>query len=289
MKTVVIGKSGQLAKAFRILNPDYIFLGRADVNVFCRNSIDSTLKSLNVRNIINSSAYTLVDKAEKEIEQAYALNFLAVRNLAEFAALNKIGLVHISSDYVFRGDSVKPIKAYERHQPINVYGLSKSAGENAVFRYPNERACVIRTSWLYSNMSTNFVTKMLALMKTQQTLKVVEDQVGTPTSVWSLARACNIALCKNLNGKTNFTDAGHCSWYEFALKIREFGIKYNILGNAAEIEPILSNKFNSLAKRPKYSVLDKSEIENKFGVVPRHWKEELEIVIKKLTKEDKEL
>jgi len=281
MKVIVIGKSGQLAQALKLMDDSVICLGRNDIDLTDQETLTKVLDGYEISSIINASAYTAVDKAESEQAQAFALNTVAVENLAKYAATRDVHLVHVSTDYVFAGDKGAPYLVDEPHAPIGVYGASKAAGETAILQTHAQGSCIIRTSWVYSQYGNNFVLTMLRLMAEKPELGVIDDQVGSPTSANALANACFYAATQGVTGIHHFTDAGVCSWYDFALAIQDMGRKYGLLSKAIPVKPIPTSAYPTPAKRPSYSVLDKSTLKNAFeGLQPRHWREELELVVK---------
>jgi dTDP-4-dehydrorhamnose reductase len=285
MKIIVIGKSGQLAKELKLVDDNVICLGRNDIDITNERNIARVLDGYEINNIINASAYTAVDKAESEPERAFALNATGVENLAKYAAKKGIHLVHVSTDYVFAGDKGAPYLVDEPHAPIGVYGTSKAAGEKAILKVNSNRSCVIRTSWVYSTFGNNFVKTMLRLMGEKPELGVIDDQIGSPTSASALAKTCIHAAQHGVVGIHHFTDSGICSWYDFALAIQDMGLKYGLLSRVIPVKPIPSSAYPTPAKRPSYSVLDKSTLKTAFErLQPKHWREELELVVKQLAK-----
>jgi len=281
MKVIVIGKSGQLAQALKLIDDSVICLGRNDIDLNNHETLTQVLDGYEISSIINASAYTAVDKAESEQAQAFALNAVAVENLAKYAAMRDVHLVHVSTDYVFAGDKGAPYLVHEPHAPIGVYGASKAAGETVILQTHAQGSCIIRTSWVYSQYGNNFVLTMLRLMAEKPELGVIDDQVGSPTSASALANACLYAATQGVTGIHHFTDAGVCSWYDFALAIQDMGLKYGLLSKAIPVKPIPTSAYPTPAKRPSYSVLDKSTLHDAFeGLQPRHWREELELVVK---------
>jgi dTDP-4-dehydrorhamnose reductase len=221
--------------------------------------------------IINCAAYTAVDKAETETELADILNHQAVAVLAQWSHSNGCQLVHISTDYVFDGNSSIALKEDAATGPINIYGQTKLAGEQACLR-ENPNAIVIRTSWVYSKFGANFVKTMCRLMQERDSLNVVNDQIGSPTYAADLAKAIlTIILHPNWQaGIYHYSNEGTISWYEFALAIQEIG------GFDCQITGIPSTDYPTPARRPKYSLLDKSKIKNTFAVEVPEYRESLE-------------
>jgi len=244
--------------------------------------LDVFITDYNINVVINCAAYTAVDKAEKAADIAEQVNSTGVSNLVN--ALEKINgkLIHISTDYVFDGNHSVPYKESDLVSPIGVYGKSKRAGELVVIN-SNIDAIVIRTSWLYSSYGNNFVKTMLRLGNEKKSLNVIFDQIGTPTYARDLAKTCLDILCgecsANLNndGKIyHYSNEGATSWYDFATAIME-------LGNVdCKVVPIRTIDYPTLAKRPQYSVLDKSKIKSDFKLKIPHWIDSLEDCIKKI-------
>ncbi|MEP2651486.1 MAG: dTDP-4-dehydrorhamnose reductase [Paraglaciecola sp.] len=283
MTIIVIGKSGQLAQELKRLDDSLLCLGRDDIDITSAESVNSILSNNNVTGIINASAYTAVDKAESEEQQAFEINATGVENLAKFANQSGVLLVHVSTDYVFCGDKGSPYQIDDKHEPIGVYGASKAEGERALLQYAPKHSCIIRTSWVYSQFGNNFVKTMLRLMDEKTELGIIDDQIGSPTSAGALAKACFYAVHHNVNGVHHFTDSGVCSWFDFALAIQEFGVKYGLLDKTIPAKPIPTSAYPTLAKRPNYSVLDKSSLKLAFGgLEPKHWRIELSEVIQQL-------
>ncbi|MFT2091659.1 dTDP-4-dehydrorhamnose reductase [Paraglaciecola sp. 2405UD69-4] len=280
MTIIVIGKSGQLAQELKFLDNSVLCLGRRDIDIISAENVSSVLSQYNVMGIINASAYTAVDKAESEQEQAFEINATAVENLAKYANQNSVPLVHVSTDYVFSGDKGSPYQVDDVHAPIGVYGASKAAGEKAVQQFAPSQSCIIRTSWVYSQFGNNFVKTMLKLMAEKPELGIIDDQIGSPTSAAALAKACLYAVKNNVTGYHHFTDAGVCSWYDFALATQELGIKYGLLDKSIPVKPIPTSAYPTPAKRPSYSVLDKASLKMAFnGLQPKHWRVELSEVM----------
>ncbi|GAC13370.1 dTDP-4-dehydrorhamnose reductase [Aliiglaciecola lipolytica] len=283
MTIIVIGKSGQLAQELKLLDNSVLCLGRRDIDITSAENVNSVLSKHNVTGIINASAYTAVDKAESEQEQAFSINATGVSNLAQYASLKNVPLMHVSTDYVFSGDKGSPYKTDDVKAPIGVYGASKLAGEQAIEQYAPKQGCIIRTSWVYSEFGHNFVKTMLRMMAEKPQLSIIDDQIGSPTSASALAKACMYAAINKVTGPHHFTDAGVCSWYDFALEIQEYGIAFGLLDKSIEIKPIPTSAYATAAKRPSYSVLDKATLQTAFdGLQPKHWREELRTVIQQL-------
>lgn len=283
MKVLLLGSNGQLGWELQRKCPDNITLTTCDfpkVDFCSTDSIHHCIKSTRPDYVINAAAYTAVDKAEQEKDLAYRINHLAVREMAELCGEKKISLIHISTDFIFNGQNFKPYQSDDIPDPESVYGKSKLKGEQAVFEIMGEKALIIRTAWLYSSHGNNFVKTMLRLMKEKQNLKVIDEQIGTPTWAYGLAQAIWIALEKNIKGIFQWTDAGVASWYDFAVAIQEEGIKAGLLDKSIPILPVPSHGFSTPAKRPMYSVLDKTSFWQATAIAPVHWRVQLRSMLK---------
>jgi dTDP-4-dehydrorhamnose reductase len=286
LNIVVIGKSGQLAQEImRLAGDDKMHcLGRDDINILDAVSLTSVLNRYQPEGIINASAYTAVDKAESDQSNAYALNQTAVANLATYAKQHHCHLVHVSTDYVFGGDKGAPYQVDDSYHPQGVYGASKAAGEKALLDIYSQASCIMRTSWVYSNHGNNFVKTMLRLMAEKPELGVIDDQIGSPTWARDLAKACIYAIKNQVSGVHHWTDNGVASWYDFAVAIQSLALEKGLLTHAIPIKPIPSSAYPTPAKRPHYSVLDKSTLTTEFsGLVPQYWRKALSDMLDELT------
>ncbi|QJR81745.1 dTDP-4-dehydrorhamnose reductase [Alteromonas pelagimontana] len=283
----IIGKSGQLASELQesLSSFEKRALGRHDIDLMSHGAIATALDSHKPAAIINASAYTAVDKAEYEKEAAYALNSTAVKNLGEYCASRNIHLVQVSTDYVFNGTHSSPISTEAPRQPLGVYGASKAAGEEALEHIEALSYCIIRTAWVYSVFGNNFVHTMLRLMAEKPQLRVVADQIGSPTWAKGLAAACIFAAERKVSGIHHWTDLGVASWYDFAVAIQRIGVKQGLLNTAIPIQPITTADFPTPAARPAYSVLDKQSLTKVFAELPQdHWENQLEKMMTDLVK-----
>jgi dTDP-4-dehydrorhamnose reductase len=288
MKTIaIIGKSGQLAFELAQLKTNdinIICFGRNDININDTETLIATFKQHQINAVINASAYTAVDLAETETENAYDINAKAVANIATACKQLAIHLVHISTDYVFAGNKGSPYLPTDPINPIGVYGKSKAEGEQAVSHILKEKGCVIRTSWVYSVHGNNFVKTMIKLMANKPELGVICDQIGSPTSAKNLAHVCLMASTQQISGTHHYTDAGVASWYDFAQAIQRLAIEHDLLKKEIPINPINTEDYPTPAKRPSYSVLDKKSLYNALPtLVAIHWQSALVHVIKDLT------
>ena len=275
MKVLVIGSDGQLGLEFRKISKSYhslswFFSTIKTLDLLRLETIDSFLNNINPTVVINCAAYTNVDKAETEPKLVNIINYMAVDIISKWTSENNKKLIHISTDYVFDGLSKLPLSENSKTNPVNEYGSSKLKGEVACLKNdPN--SIVIRTSWLYSSFGKNFVKTMINLMKKNNSVKVVNDQIGSPTYAYDLAKIIIeiIVNNKNKSGLFHYSNEGEISWFEFAKSIREL---YNL---NCEIIGISSKEFKTLAKRPKYSLLNKSKIKTTFNLEIPNYKQSL--------------
>jgi dTDP-4-dehydrorhamnose reductase len=289
MRVAVIGKSGQLARCLAETAPEVFTLaclGRGELDLMTPSPDFSALAAHRPELVINAAAYTAVDKAETDRDAAFALNARGPALLADFCAGQQIPLIHISTDYVFDGKGARPYTETDETAPLNVYGESKLEGERAIAN-ALPRHVIIRTSWLYSPFSANFVKTMLRLAGERDSVRIVSDQIGRPTSASELAGAI-WAIAGRLTanapwGVYQYADAGETNWADFAAAI--FASPHAGLARRPHIERIASDDYPAPAKRPRYSVLDTSKIEAAFGVRPPSWRDSLDAVLARLAEE----
>jgi dTDP-4-dehydrorhamnose reductase len=274
-KILITGANGQLGSELRVLSKNYsqfewVFTDWEELNLCDLDNLKKSLSQINPQIIINCAAHTAVDKAESEFELSDVLNHQSVGILAQWSYANDCQFIHVSTDYVFDGTASKALTETAQPNPINVYGVTKLAGEKACLQ-ENPEAIIIRTSWVYSSFGNNFVKTMSRLMQEKESLNVVNDQIGSPTYAADLAQAI-MAIITNTHwqaGVYNFSNEGEISWYEFALAIQEIG------GFNCKIGGIPSSSYPTPAKRPQYSLLDKTKIKKTFGVVVPSYRESL--------------
>ena len=234
--------------------------------------------------VINAAAYTAVDKAEGDEATAVRVNVDGPRNLAR-AALARSGtrLIHISTDFVFDGRSSSPYQPQDRTNPLSVYGATKLAGEKAVLDTLGDRGLVVRTAWVYAAQGKNFFRTMLRLMNERAEVRVVGDQVGTPTAAMSLAGVLwKFAARPDIFGVFHWTDAGVASWYDFAVAIAEEAAASSLLKGEIKVTQIATDDYPTAAKRPAYSVLDKRATTAAIGAEPVHWRANLRSMLEEL-------
>ena len=289
MKILVTGKNGQLGKSIQNIitgnekNSEFVFVGREELDLSSQDSIINYFNNNSFDIIINCAAYTAVDKAEKEVELANYINHLAISKIAEISNKHKVKLIHISTDYIFDGISEKAYLESDDPSPLNIYGKSKLAGEVAVCAAMQKNAIIIRTSWLYSEYSNNFVDTILRKAQKFDELSVVSDQFSSPTNASDLAKVIiqiiNHKKFRNHNQSTqiyHYSSYGVCSWFEFAREILELA---NI---DCQVNPIETKDYLTAARRPKYSFLNTDKIVQGFGLEIPFWKDSLKATIDNL-------
>ncbi len=287
MNVLIIGK-GQLGLCiqdeiktylFKNKQDNYFFYGHNELDITSEKSIESIFKKVNPKVVINCAAYTDVNKAEKEVKKAYEVNSTGVYNLKKASKKHGAYLIHISTDYVFDGEKGTPYNEEDNVTPLNNYGITKLSGE--IMLYEDKDAMIVRTSWVYSKYGKNFFKTILDKILAGENLRVVYDQIGTPTYAPGLAhelvRIVDERLFTSHSGVYHYSDNGCCSWYDFAELINMFATKYfpeKVKGTVV-ITPVLTEKKKGMPKRPAYSVLDETKFYNDFysnGLSEdRHW------------------
>lgn len=274
---LVTGANGQLGSEIRDLkdfypNYNFVFTDIEQLDICNHSMVTDFIETNHIDTIINCAAYTAVDKAEDQYDLSNKINHLAVANFAELAKEKKIKLIHISTDYVFDGNHHKPYLESDTPNPKGVYGKTKLEGELAIQKINPENSIIIRTSWVYSKYGNNFVKTMLRIGKEQKQLNVVTDQIGTPTNAADLAKAI-LNILPQITTKNvklfHYSNEGVCSWYDFAEAIFE---KKNI---SLKVIPIETKDYPTPAKRPYYSVLNKSKIKQMYSLEIPYWKDSL--------------
>ncbi len=257
-----------------------------DLNILYEFSDSITKKNKKIRWIINCAAYTMVDKAEDETSLCYDINVFGPQNLAKLACDLDASLIHISTDYVFSGDTDSPYSEENPKAPCCVYGSSKSEGEDLVLSLC-KNSLIIRTAWLYGRYGHNFVYTMLKLMNQKDHLNVVDDQVGSPTWTKDLANVIITIISKAEihYGIYHYTNEGQCSWFEFSKEIYRLGVTYGIIKNQCEIRPIKTSEYKTKAKRPLYSVLSKEKIKRVYRIDIPHWKLSLQKFLEEIKRD----
>ena len=275
MVVLVTGAGGQLAQSLEFIASDYPeikfhFLAISDLDITKTENIDASFKALKPDFCINTAAYTAVDKAESDVDTAHLINVVGAKNLAESCKKYNATLLHISTDFVFDGDSTTPYTEKDIANPKSVYGKTKKEGEDEIIQTTCQYF-IIRTSWLYSQFANNFMKTMIKLANERDSLSVVSDQIGTPTHGVDLAKVIvKVILSQSKNyGIYHYSNEGVASWYDFAKKIFELN---NI---KIDLKPISTSEFPTPAQRPQYSVLDKAKIKSEFNITIDSWQDSL--------------
>ena len=284
MVVLVTGANGQLGQAIQSVvgnypSIDFVFCGSSVLNITDISNCEAVFKKYKPQFCINAAAYTAVDKAELEPEKANAINVVGAENLAAICKTHDTILLHVSTDFVFDGLATEPYSEEAVPNPTGVYGLTKLQGEQAI-QNTWEKHVIIRTSWVYSQFANNFMKTMLRLASERDSLSVVSDQIGTPTNAVDLAE-CLLTIIsaqhptpntQHLYGIYNFSNEGQCSWYDFAKEI------FRINSVSINLQPITTAAYPTPAKRPAYSVLDKSKLKQVFGIEVKSWEVSLKNV-----------
>lgn len=277
MNILVTGAYGQLGQEVEKAskeksNWNFIFTDRDNLDITDYEAVKSYCDKYDIDAIINCAAYTAVDRAESEEEAADKVNREATANLSKEAKRRDAKLIHISTDYVFDGKNYRPYREDDPTAPASAYGRTKLAGEKEMMDISPKNSIIIRTSWVYSSYGANFVKTMLRLSKERDSLGVIFDQIGTPTYAADLANAILdiLPLIENDSVEIyHYSNEGVCSWYDFAIAIfQESEIEL-------KVSPILTEAYPTPAKRPHYSILDKSKIKRDFGIEIPYWRESL--------------
>jgi dTDP-4-dehydrorhamnose reductase len=286
VKVLITGANGQVGRALLKSVPpgvNAIAVARADLDIGDAQAVLASVQSIRPDLIINTGAYTAVDKAESEPQLAERANSFGPRHLGLAAATTGSRLLHLSTDFVFDGTASRPYKTDAPTNPLSVYGRTKLAGEEAVRHTLPERSVVIRTAWVYAAEGANFVRTMLRLMAAKGSVRVVADQVGTPTSADSLANVIwAVAGRPEMSGLYHWSDLGVASWYDFAVAIAEESAALGILPAEVRVDPIATEEYPTPARRPSYSVLDKRSLLTQVSIPARHWRSSLRLVLKEI-------
>jgi dTDP-4-dehydrorhamnose reductase len=286
-KVLITGCGGQLGQALLASLPsgmEGIVTTRASLDLSDAEACGAAVRQHRPDWVINSGAYTAVDRAESEPELALKVNAGAPEAFA--AALAETGgrLLQLSTDFVFNGTQGAPYQPDQTRDPLGVYGATKAEGERRVAdRLPPDRLCVLRTSWVYGPVGHNFCLTMLRLHRQKaaagEQLAVIADQVGCPTSTHTLAQACWAVISRGVSGFHHWSDAGAASWYDFAVAIGELAVLQGLLPQAAAVRPIGTEEYPTPAKRPSYSLLDCRATRRALDRPPLHWREALAAVL----------
>ena len=280
---LVTGTNGQLGSEIKELSSHYpytfFFTCKNDLDISNAKDVEAFIQKHHITAIINCAAYTAVDKAESDEDNADKINHLAVKTLAELSKHYALKLIHISTDYVFDGTNHKPYIEIDTTNPQSIYGKTKLLGERALLHVNPNNAIIIRTSWVYSSYGANFVKTMLRLGKERESLGVIYDQVGSPTYATDLAKAVLDILPQIDNEQPqiyHYSNEGVTSWYDFAKEIMK------VAKLPCKINPIETVQYPTPAKRPHYSLLNKTKIKNEYTLDIPYWKDSLDDCLRKL-------
>ena len=274
---LVTGANGQLGSEFRVIAQqhaafNFLFVTREELSIEDEDAVQKYFTTHAINYCINCAAYTAVDKAETEKENAFLINATAVTNLAKACEQHNAQLIHISTDYVFDGTATEPYNETEKTNPVSIYGHSKLQGEELAMQHAPS-TIIIRTAWVYAAFKNNFVKTMLRLMKEKESINVVSDQFGCPTYAADLAAAIMHIIVsgksKENSGIYHYSNAGVTNWYEFAVAIK------NLSGSNCIVNPITTAQYPTAATRPAYSVLDTTKIKKTFSVSIPKWEDSL--------------
>jgi dTDP-4-dehydrorhamnose reductase len=278
MKALIVGGKGQLGRGLAATAPAGVEIVSHDIDtldITDKASVDAMLAEVRPDLLLNAAAYTAVDKAESDEAAAQAVNASAVGLLADAARDVGARFVHVSTDFVFDGTSGIPYAPDAATNPLSVYGRTKLAGE----RLAGADALIVRTAWVYAPTGGNFARTMLRLMGERPEVRVVADQIGTPTYAPGLAAALWTLAGAGVTGTHHYTDAGAASWYDFAVAIQEEGVAAGLLEKVVPIVPIATADYPTPARRPHYSVLDKQSTFAALGGPTPHWRDNLRVMI----------
>ncbi|RPD47024.1 dTDP-4-dehydrorhamnose reductase [Hymenobacter sediminis] len=280
--TLVFGASGQLGQCLQHVSRErnltsLVFLPEEQANILNAEALQAVFAQYQPAYVINCAAYTAVDKAEEEVEIARKVNRDGAENLARLCGEHNATLIHISTDFVFAGTGNTPLLETDEAAPISVYGLTKLEGEQVIPAHTSQYF-ILRTSWLYSEYAGNFVKTMLKFGREREEMRVIWDQVGTPTYAIDLA-GCILTIIEQQNqqyGIYHYSNEGLTSWYDFAVAIFELG------GLSTRTLPIRTAEYPTKATRPAFSVMDKSKAKTQLGVAIPHWRESLKVCLSRL-------
>ncbi len=276
MNVLITGANGQLGRELQVAAPAWatvIAVDAEQLDITDAASVHDWVHEFVPELVINAAAYTAVDQAESEPVLAHLVNAAGVGHLAAVAQFVGARFIHVSTDFVFSGRKSSPYLPTDPAAPLSVYGASKLAGEHQAIALTGGQALVFRTAWLYSAGGKNFVNTMLRLMREREWLGIVADQIGTPTWARTLAEAIWVAAARpRLTGIYHWTDNGVASWYDFAMAIQEEALALDILTHPIPIRPICTKDYPTPARRPAYSVLNKSSSCHDLALAGRHWR-----------------
>lgn len=286
-KILLIGKNGQLGQELQLTLAalgELVKVGRKELDLTQTDAIAQIIREIKPQIIVNAAAYTAVDKAETEPELAHQVNAIAPQIIAEIAQKIKANLIHISTDYVFAGDKGSPYLETDETNPLSIYGQSKLKGEQAI-KASCEQYIILRTAWVYGTYGqSNFVKTMLRLGESREQIRVVSDQIGSPTWAQDIAETITKIIQENraTSGIYHFTDSGVASWYDFAQAIFTEGKKIGFPLQIKEVIPLTTCEYPTPAKRPAYSVLSTEKIRNLLENYAPYWRDSLKLMLSQL-------
>ena len=285
MKVLITGAAGQVGRCLVSVAPPemaVVSTSHKDLDISDADAVRTYVKAQLPAVIINAAAHTAVDRAESEAELARRVNSDGPRHLT--CAAREVGarLIHISTDFVFDGTASSPYRTDAATNPLSVYGATKLAGEQAVLELWPEKSVIVRTAWVYAAEGSNFVRTMLRIMSAKGSARVVADQVGTPTAARALAETLWALVTQpQIQGIHHWTDAGVASWYDFAVAVAEEGAQLGLVPDDVVVTPIATADYPTPARRPAYSVLDKTSLTS-IGFTPVHWRKRLRSVLQEI-------
>jgi dTDP-4-dehydrorhamnose reductase len=286
LRVLLTGADGQVGRALAKSRPaavELIAMTRAELDICDARRVAEEMRARRPDLVINAAAFTAVDRAETERDAAENANAVGPRVLADAVAAIDGRLFHLSTDYVFNGESSTPYDPEDRPDPLNEYGRSKLRGDIAVASVLPERSIVLRTTWVYSATGRNFVRTMLGLMKQRDSVRVVADQIGTPTAAQSIAEVLwRFAERSTARGVYHWTDAGIASWYDFAVAIAEEAAALGELKSEINVIPITTSEYPTPARRPRFSLLDCRKTVEDAGIAQVHWRVWLRRIMREL-------
>jgi dTDP-4-dehydrorhamnose reductase len=287
MRVLVAGAAGQVGRAVLASAPrdvEVTAAAHADLDIGDAAQVEAFLADTRPQVIVNAAAYTAVDAAESDVESAARVNAHGAGHLARAAARLGARLIHLSTNFVFDGRASVPYRPGDPTAPLNVYGATKLAGEQAVIAALPQRAVVVRTAWVYAVHGRNFLSTMLQTMQERGEVSVVGDQIGTPTAAFSLASALwRFVERSDLAGVFHWTDAGVASRYDFAVAIAEEASARGLLRRPVTVDEVATDRHSRAAPRPAYCVLDRHATVAALGIVPLHWRVALREAVKELS------
>jgi dTDP-4-dehydrorhamnose reductase len=284
VKVLVLGGGGQVARAVAACAPSdhrVVVRTRQELDVTDEAALTAALTDSGADWVVNGAAYTAVDRAETEAELARSINETAVGTLARAAAQSRCRLLHLSTDFVFDGKSNRAYLPTDPPNPLSVYGLTKLGGERQVLEHGAD-AIILRTAWVYASTGRNFPLTMLRLMREKDEVRVVTDQIGTPTWATGIARCVWALMGSSARGIHHWTDLGIASWYDFAVAIQDEALARGLLTRAVPVIPIPATAYPTPATRPEFSVLDSQATRSAIAVPAQHWRHNLRTMLDEL-------